>query len=91
MPDATHSHTVTSEDVSQVTLPVSSVVGLLPSHDDGLHQTATPGSKVIVMAKLEKEDTDWVARNLPEYTYHLQMLLLILTNHLQLGPRNLHG
>lgn len=25
------------------------------------------GDKVIIMAKLEKEDTEWVAENLPEY------------------------
>lgn len=26
-----------------------------------------PGNRVIVMAKLEKEDTDWVSVGLPEY------------------------
>jgi hypothetical protein len=31
-------------------------------HDD----TSQVGDKVIVMAKLEKENTDWVAQNLPE-------------------------
>jgi hypothetical protein len=31
-------------------------------HDD----TSQAGDKVIVMAKLEKENTDWVAQNLPE-------------------------
>jgi hypothetical protein len=30
--------------------------------DDG----ASAGDKVIVMAKLERENTDWVAENLPE-------------------------
>lgn len=30
------------------------------------------GDKVIVMAKMEKENTDWVAANLPEFvTFHL--------------------
>jgi CRISPR/Cas system-associated endonuclease/helicase Cas3 len=31
-------------------------------HDDNSHMR----DKVIVMAKLEKENTDWVAQNLPE-------------------------
>jgi hypothetical protein len=31
-------------------------------HDD----TSQVGDKVIVMAKLERENTDWVAQNLPE-------------------------
>lgn len=26
-----------------------------------------PGDKIIVMAKMEKENTDWVTANLPEY------------------------
>jgi len=29
---------------------------------------AQPGDKIIVMAKLEQENTDWVAEYLPEYT-----------------------
>lgn len=34
---------------------------IVPAHH------ATPNDKVIVMAKLEEEDTDWVGEELPEY------------------------
>jgi len=38
---------------------------------------AIPGDKIIVMAKLEQENTDWVAEYLPEYTpfppFHLHL------------------
>lgn len=38
-----------------------------PTAQDGSAEaTPGPGSKVIVMAKLEKENTDWVAEFLPE-------------------------
>ena len=33
----------------------------IPAFDD------KPGDKVIIMAKLEKENTDWVIEELPEY------------------------
>lgn len=71
-PNATSSDIVTSTYASQNTPPISSFTASSTSHDDGLHPTATPGSKVIVMAKLEKEDTDWVAETLPEYAYGVQ-------------------
>ena len=36
-----------------------------PSYKDAAAQT-TPGDKVIVMAKLEEEQTNWVEEELPE-------------------------
>lgn len=37
--------------------------------------------KVVIMAKMEKENTDWVAENLPEYALlHLISSLTLLTN-----------
>ena len=35
-----------------------------------------PGDKVIIMAKLEKENTDWVAEELPEYVQPLPLTRL---------------
>lgn len=33
-----------------------------------------PGDKVIVMAKLEEENTDWVEKELPEYVLTYQLI-----------------
>jgi hypothetical protein len=46
----------------------------IPVFEDGQGTTATesdpdwpsPGDKVVVMAKMKTENTDWVAENLPE-------------------------
>lgn len=67
VPGVAPSDIATSTDASQEPLTISSFAVSSTSHDDGLRPTATPGSKVIVMPKLESEDTGWVAVNLPEY------------------------
>lgn len=85
VPDATHSHTATSEDDSQFIPTASSTTELSTSYDEGHHPTATPGSKVIVMARLESENTDWVAQDLPEYAPSFAALLPILTRSLAAG------
>lgn len=36
-------------------------------HSEAVPFHGPPGDKAIVMAKLEEEDTDWVAEELPEY------------------------
>lgn len=40
-----------------------------PKYQDVAPQTF-PGDKVIVMAKLEEERTDWVEEELPEYVHY---------------------
>lgn len=67
------STTITSIDAVEESLSTSNFAPLATSHEDGHHGTAAPGSKVIVMAKLETEDTNWVAEYLPEYAYHAHL------------------
>lgn len=40
-----------------------------PNYQDVAHQVYV-GDKVIVMAKLEEENTNWVEEELPEYVHH---------------------
>lgn len=46
----------------------------LPSHSTNPFNVEV-GDKIIVMAKLEEEDTDWVQDELPEYVTPLLSLL----------------
>jgi hypothetical protein len=49
------------------------------------------GDKVIVMAKLEEEHTEWVEEELPEYVKQPLPQIIYLTNkYRQLAARNLH-
>lgn len=55
-----------------------------PAHRPA-HGNITPGDKVIVMAKLEEEPTDWVEEQLPEYVCLLQLTSTHLINLLTAG------
>ena len=47
-----------------------------PNYQDVAHQVYV-GDKVIVMAKLEEENTNWVEEELPEYVHHTTALFII--------------
>ena len=49
-----------------------------------------PGDKVIIMAKLEKENTDWVTEELPEYVPPSSSLWSPANTLPQLASSNLH-
>lgn len=65
-----------SNDILVKVLPGASSTVAGPSttssslHHEEPSPTDASGSKVIVMAKLSSENTDWVAEGLPEYTHH---------------------
>lgn len=48
------------------------------------------GDKIIVMAKMEKENTDWVGERLPEYTPWSHLVSCKRSDIPQLAERNIH-
>lgn len=75
--------------VDYFTFSLSNTMSRRPYHPNPPRNVT--GDKVIVMAKMEHEDTTWVAEELPEYVElsPVDMVTVILTMH-QLATSNLH-
>ena len=64
-----------------------------PHHEGLSHYHAKLGDKVIVMARLEEEPSEWVEQELPEYTSPLnihRLAHLLIRDRLKLATCDLH-